>query len=205
MSTRASASRIARNRGTGRADLRDRHEGRDNGRILDTEPGIRSLCHRQSPRPSSNTGPRHRSCHGTLAHRSVEEEQPRDPNRTTRRRTCPRRLVSLHPPDVAHPVRSSILIEARDKGPRPRLNLRACLSSPTTGSTSRSREGAAGGRRSPDSPYPRAPVPRKHHYPLADALAARGNRVILIDLLGHGESDKPSTRATTRWSYSGDR
>jgi pimeloyl-ACP methyl ester carboxylesterase len=34
-------------------------------------------------------------------------------------------------------------------------------------------------------------LPRKHHYPLADALAARGNRVILIDLLGHGESDKP--------------
>lgn len=32
---------------------------------------------------------------------------------------------------------------------------------------------------------------RKHHYPLADALAARGNNVILIDLLGHGESDKP--------------
>jgi pimeloyl-ACP methyl ester carboxylesterase len=32
---------------------------------------------------------------------------------------------------------------------------------------------------------------RKHHYPLADALADRGNRVILIDLLGHGESDKP--------------
>lgn len=33
--------------------------------------------------------------------------------------------------------------------------------------------------------------PRTHHYYLADALAARGNRVILIDLLGHGESDKP--------------
>ncbi len=32
---------------------------------------------------------------------------------------------------------------------------------------------------------------RTHHYPLADALAERGNRVILIDLLGHGESDKP--------------
>ncbi|MFN2595045.1 MAG: alpha/beta fold hydrolase [Actinomycetota bacterium] len=32
---------------------------------------------------------------------------------------------------------------------------------------------------------------RMHHYPLADALADRGNRVILIDLLGHGESDKP--------------
>lgn len=33
--------------------------------------------------------------------------------------------------------------------------------------------------------------PRKHHRGLADALVARGNRVILIDLLGHGESDKP--------------
>ena len=35
-------------------------------------------------------------------------------------------------------------------------------------------------------------LPRKHHYPLADALAERGNRVILIDLLGHGESDMPA-------------
>ena len=34
-------------------------------------------------------------------------------------------------------------------------------------------------------------LPRKHHYLLADALAERGNRVVLIDLLGHGESDKP--------------
>jgi pimeloyl-ACP methyl ester carboxylesterase len=33
--------------------------------------------------------------------------------------------------------------------------------------------------------------PRSHHHGLADALADRGNRVILIDLLGHGESDKP--------------
>lgn len=33
--------------------------------------------------------------------------------------------------------------------------------------------------------------PRKHHSGLADALVERGNRVILIDLLGHGESDKP--------------
>ena len=32
---------------------------------------------------------------------------------------------------------------------------------------------------------------RKHNYPLADALADRGNRVILVDLLGHGESDQP--------------
>jgi pimeloyl-ACP methyl ester carboxylesterase len=34
-------------------------------------------------------------------------------------------------------------------------------------------------------------LPRRHHYPLADALGARGNRAILIDLLGHGDSDKP--------------
>jgi pimeloyl-ACP methyl ester carboxylesterase len=33
--------------------------------------------------------------------------------------------------------------------------------------------------------------PRKHHYGLAEALVDRGNRVILVDLLGHGESDKP--------------
>jgi pimeloyl-ACP methyl ester carboxylesterase len=32
---------------------------------------------------------------------------------------------------------------------------------------------------------------RTHHYYLADALTDRGNRVILIDLLGHGESDRP--------------
>lgn len=35
-------------------------------------------------------------------------------------------------------------------------------------------------------------LPRMHHNRLADALADRGNRVILIDLLGHGESDKPA-------------
>ena len=33
--------------------------------------------------------------------------------------------------------------------------------------------------------------PRMHHYGLADALAEQGNQVILIDLLGHGDSDKP--------------
>ena len=31
----------------------------------------------------------------------------------------------------------------------------------------------------------------KHNIPLAQALADRGNRVILLDLLGHGESDMP--------------
>jgi pimeloyl-ACP methyl ester carboxylesterase len=35
-------------------------------------------------------------------------------------------------------------------------------------------------------------LPRKHHYGLAAALTERGNRVILIDLLGHGESDRPA-------------
>lgn len=34
-------------------------------------------------------------------------------------------------------------------------------------------------------------LPRRHHYGLADVLADQGNRVILIDLLGHGESDGP--------------
>lgn len=33
--------------------------------------------------------------------------------------------------------------------------------------------------------------PRTHHIGLADALVERGNQVILLDLLGHGESDKP--------------
>lgn len=32
---------------------------------------------------------------------------------------------------------------------------------------------------------------RRHHLGLADALVEAGNRVILIDLLGHGQSDKP--------------
>jgi pimeloyl-ACP methyl ester carboxylesterase len=31
----------------------------------------------------------------------------------------------------------------------------------------------------------------KHNGPLADALVERGHRVILLDFLGHGESDKP--------------
>ncbi|HEY2718678.1 MAG TPA: alpha/beta fold hydrolase [Solirubrobacteraceae bacterium] len=36
------------------------------------------------------------------------------------------------------------------------------------------------------------------HRPLAEALAARGNRVITVDLLGHGESDRPRDM----WRYS---
>jgi pimeloyl-ACP methyl ester carboxylesterase len=34
-------------------------------------------------------------------------------------------------------------------------------------------------------------LPRKHQYALADVLADRGNRVLLLDLLGHGASEKP--------------
>jgi pimeloyl-ACP methyl ester carboxylesterase len=32
---------------------------------------------------------------------------------------------------------------------------------------------------------------RRMHGPLAEALAARGNRVLCLDLLGHGDSDRP--------------
>jgi pimeloyl-ACP methyl ester carboxylesterase len=39
---------------------------------------------------------------------------------------------------------------------------------------------------------------RQMHEPLAEALAARGNRVITIDLLGHGASDRPRDM----WRYS---
>jgi pimeloyl-ACP methyl ester carboxylesterase len=39
---------------------------------------------------------------------------------------------------------------------------------------------------------------RRMHEPLAQALAARGNRVITLDLLGHGESDRPRDM----WRYS---
>lgn len=35
-------------------------------------------------------------------------------------------------------------------------------------------------------------LPRKHNYQLADVLAGAGFRVVLVDLLGHGESDKPA-------------
>jgi pimeloyl-ACP methyl ester carboxylesterase len=39
---------------------------------------------------------------------------------------------------------------------------------------------------------------RRMHAPLARALAERGNRVISLDLLGHGESDRPQDM----WRYS---
>jgi pimeloyl-ACP methyl ester carboxylesterase len=41
-------------------------------------------------------------------------------------------------------------------------------------------------------------LPRSMHRPLAEALAARGNRVITLDLLGHGESERPRDM----WRYS---
>ena len=39
---------------------------------------------------------------------------------------------------------------------------------------------------------------RKMHRPLAETLAARGHRVLSLDLLGHGESDRPEEM----WNYS---
>lgn len=39
---------------------------------------------------------------------------------------------------------------------------------------------------------------RRMHQPLAQALAQRGNRVVTLDLLGHGESDRPPDM----WRYS---
>jgi pimeloyl-ACP methyl ester carboxylesterase len=41
-------------------------------------------------------------------------------------------------------------------------------------------------------------LPRQMHAPLAEALAEKGNRVICLDLLGHGESDRPRDM----WRYS---
>src|SRR5437660_4195344 len=41
---------------------------------------------------------------------------------------------------------------------------------------------------------------QRMHLPLARDLAARGNRVITLDLLGHGDSDRP--RDMTRYSMS---
>src|SRR4051795_11566611 len=40
-------------------------------------------------------------------------------------------------------------------------------------------------------------LPRGMHDPLARTLAERGNRVITLDPLGHGESDRP----TDMWRY----
>src|SRR4051795_2847365 len=40
-------------------------------------------------------------------------------------------------------------------------------------------------------------LPRSMHDPLARSLAERGNRVITIDPLGHGESDRPADM----WRY----
>jgi pimeloyl-ACP methyl ester carboxylesterase len=36
---------------------------------------------------------------------------------------------------------------------------------------------------------------RRMHQPLAEALAERGNRVLCLDLLGHGDSDRPAEMA----------
>jgi pimeloyl-ACP methyl ester carboxylesterase len=41
-------------------------------------------------------------------------------------------------------------------------------------------------------------LPRRMHEPLADELADRGNKVVTLDLLGHGESDRPRDM----WRYS---
>jgi pimeloyl-ACP methyl ester carboxylesterase len=41
-------------------------------------------------------------------------------------------------------------------------------------------------------------LPSRMHEPLANALVERGNRVITLDLLGHGESDRPRDM----WRYS---
>ena len=41
-------------------------------------------------------------------------------------------------------------------------------------------------------------LPARMHEPLAQALAERGNRVVLLDLLGHGRSDRPRDM----WRYS---
>src|SRR4051812_32606033 len=43
-------------------------------------------------------------------------------------------------------------------------------------------------------------LPRSMHTPLARSLAERGNRVLVLDPLGHGESDRP--RDMTLYSMS---
>lgn len=67
-------------------------------------------------------------------------------------------------------------------------------------------ESGARGRTARSSPARSRPVILVHglllsqlmHQPLAEELAARGNRVITVDLLGHGESDRPRDM----WRYS---
>jgi pimeloyl-ACP methyl ester carboxylesterase len=66
--------------------------------------------------------------------------------------------------------------------------------------------GGTRGRTAKSSPAAARPLILVHglllsqqmHRPLAEDLAARGNRVITIDLLGHGESDRPRDM----WRYS---
>jgi pimeloyl-ACP methyl ester carboxylesterase len=45
---------------------------------------------------------------------------------------------------------------------------------------------------------------QKMHGPLARALADRGNRVVTLDLLGHGESDRPRDMALYSMSFFGE-
>lgn len=42
------------------------------------------------------------------------------------------------------------------------------------------------------------------HWPLARALAARGNRVVTLDLLGHGRSDRPREMTSYSMTYFGE-
>jgi pimeloyl-ACP methyl ester carboxylesterase len=66
--------------------------------------------------------------------------------------------------------------------------------------------GGVRGRTAKSSPAAARPLILVHglllsqemHRPLAEDLAARGNRVITVDLLGHGESDRPRDM----WRYS---
>lgn len=67
-------------------------------------------------------------------------------------------------------------------------------------------EAGARGRTARSAPAAQRPLILVHglllsqemHRPLAEELAARGNRVITVDLLGHGESDRPRDM----WRYS---
>jgi pimeloyl-ACP methyl ester carboxylesterase len=61
------------------------------------------------------------------------------------------------------------------------------------------------GRMAPSAPAPRPLIllhglllSKEMHRPLAEALAARGNSVVTLDLLGHGASDRPRDM----WRYS---